>query len=109
MLMFVSTTGLRPLQSTAWDSLQWHSPVRTSTCTTGALHRTLQETEQRSSITGGNSGGYPARCVRYVSLGSLPPFWIRLGTTPGKPLRSFGSELEPQSATNIAWNVLWIF
>ena len=28
-----------------------------------------------------------------------------LGTSPGKPLGSFGSQLEPQNATNIAWNV----
>ena len=62
--------------------------------------------EESSSITGGNFGGYPARCVRDSSVGSLPPFQIRLGTTPGKPLGSFGSQLEPQNATNNAWNVL---
>ena len=30
--------------------------------------------EQYSSITGGNFGGYPARCVQYASVGLLPPF-----------------------------------
>ena len=30
--------------------------------------------EQYSSITGGNFGRFPARCVRYASVGSLPPF-----------------------------------
>ena len=30
--------------------------------------------EQYSSINGGNFGGYPARCMRYASVGSLPPF-----------------------------------
>ena len=30
--------------------------------------------EQYSSITGGNFGGYPARCVRYALVGSLSPF-----------------------------------
>ena len=65
--------------------------------------------EQYSSITGRNFGGYPARCVRYASVGSLPPFYIRLGTTLGKQPGSFGSRLEPHNATNIAWNVLGTF
>ena len=30
--------------------------------------------EQYSSITGGNIRVYLARCVRYASVGSLPPF-----------------------------------
>ena len=30
MLMFVSTTCLRPLQSRAWNTLHWHSAVCTS-------------------------------------------------------------------------------
>ena len=65
--------------------------------------------EQYSSITGGNFGGYPARCVRYASVGSLPPFEIGLCTIPGKLLGSFGSQFEPQNATNIALHVPWIF
>ena len=30
--------------------------------------------EQYSSVTGGDFGGYPPRCMRYASVGSLPPF-----------------------------------
>ena len=38
----------------------------------------------------------------------LPVLLLRI-LTPGKPLGSFGCQLEPQNTTNIAWNVLGTF
>ena len=76
----------------------------TVTCTTCAQHRTLQE---RAIFF--HHQGHLARCMRYASVGLLSPFWILLGTTPGKLLGSFGNQLKPQNTINIARNVLWTF